>query len=52
MLRWAAVFFAIALAAAFVGFSGAVPVGMGVAKIIFFVALIVAVVSLVMSLIR
>ncbi len=52
MMRWAVVFFFIALAAAFFGFSGAISVTATVGKVVFFIALIVAVVSLVGGLIR
>lgn len=52
MMRWAAVFFVVALAAAFFGFSGAISVAATVGKVVFFISLIVAVVSLVIGLIR
>jgi uncharacterized membrane protein YtjA (UPF0391 family) len=46
MLYWAAVFFVIALAAAFFGFGGIAASAAGIAKILFFVFLVLAVVSL------
>jgi len=47
MLYWAAVFFVIALAAAFFGFGGIAAGAAGIAKILFFVFLVLAVVSLI-----
>lgn len=47
MLYWAAVFFVIALAAAFFGFGGIAASAAGIAKILFFVFLVLAVVSLI-----
>jgi uncharacterized membrane protein YtjA (UPF0391 family) len=46
MLHWAAVFFVIALIAAVFGFGGIAASAVGVAKILFFVFLVLAVVSL------
>jgi uncharacterized membrane protein YtjA (UPF0391 family) len=46
MLYWTAVFFAIALGAAVLGFTGIAGAAAGVAKILFVVFLIVAVLSL------
>ena len=45
MLYWAAVFFVIALLAAIFGFGGIAASGAGVAKILFFVFLILALLS-------
>jgi uncharacterized membrane protein YtjA (UPF0391 family) len=47
MLYWAAVFFVIALAAAVFGFGGIAASAAGIAKILFFVFLVLAVVSLI-----
>jgi uncharacterized membrane protein YtjA (UPF0391 family) len=47
MLYWAAVFFVIALLAAFMGFGGLAAGAAGLAKILFFVFLVLAVVSLI-----
>jgi len=47
MLHWAAVFFVIALLAAVFGFGGIAASAVGIAKVLFFVFLILAVVSLV-----
>ena len=47
MLYWAAVFFVIALAAAVFGFGGLAASAAGIAKILFFVFLVLAVVSLI-----
>jgi uncharacterized membrane protein YtjA (UPF0391 family) len=47
MLYWAAVFFVIALLAAFLGFGGLAAGAAGVAKILFFVFLVLAVISLI-----
>ncbi len=52
MLRWAAIFFIIALLAAVFGFGGIAASAAGVAKILFFCFLIIAAVSLVMGLVR
>ena len=52
MLRWAIAFFVIALIAAFFGFGGVAAGAAGVAKILFFGFLILAVVSLVAGLLR
>jgi uncharacterized membrane protein YtjA (UPF0391 family) len=46
MLYWAAVFFVIALVAGFFGFFGIMASAVGVAKILFFAFLVLAVVSL------
>ena len=45
MLYWAAVFFCIALVAAFLGFFGLASATAGIAKILFFAFLVMAVVS-------
>ena len=47
MLYWAAVFFVIALLAAVFGFGGIAASAVGVAKVLFFVFLILAIVSLI-----
>ena len=47
MLYWAAVLFVIALAAAVFGFGGIAASAAGIAKILFFVFLVLAVVSLI-----
>lgn len=47
MLYWAAVFFVIALAAAFFGFGGIAAGAAGIAKVLFFVFLVLAIVSLI-----
>ena len=47
MLYWAAVFFVIALLAAVFGFGGIAASAVGVAKILFFVFLVLSVVSLI-----
>jgi len=46
MLHWVAVFFVIALIAAVFGFGGIAASAVGIAKILFFVFLVLAVVSL------
>jgi uncharacterized membrane protein YtjA (UPF0391 family) len=46
MLHWAAVFFVIALVAAIFGFGGLAASAVGIAKILFFVFLVLAVVAL------
>jgi uncharacterized membrane protein YtjA (UPF0391 family) len=52
MLRWAIGFFIVALIAAFFGFGGVAAGAAGIAKILFFGFLILAVVSLVAGLLR
>lgn len=49
MLYWAAVFFVIALIAALIGFSGIAVGAAGLAKILFFVFLVLGALSLVFS---
>jgi uncharacterized membrane protein YtjA (UPF0391 family) len=49
MLYWAAVFFVIALIAAFFGFGGLAAGAASIAKVLFFVFLVLAVVSLFMG---
>ncbi|HVU00697.1 MAG TPA: DUF1328 domain-containing protein [Polyangiaceae bacterium] len=46
MLYWAAVFFVIALFAAVFGFAGLATSAAGIAKVLFFVFLVLAVISL------
>ncbi|MGK2286798.1 DUF1328 domain-containing protein [Pedomonas sp. V897] len=50
MLYWAAAFFVIALIAALFGFSGIAVASVGIAKIIFFVFLVLFLISLVLAL--
>lgn len=50
MLYWAAAFFIIALIAALFGFSGIAVASVGIAKIIFFVFLVLFFISLVLAL--
>jgi uncharacterized membrane protein YtjA (UPF0391 family) len=52
MLRWAAIFFVIAIAAAVLGFGGIAAGAAEIARVLFFVFLIVFLVSLVMGLMR
>ena len=52
MLNWALIFFAVAIIAAIFGFSGMAVASAGVAKILFFLFLILFVVSLVSGLTR
>ena len=49
MLHWAAVFFVIALLAAVFGFGGIAASAVGVAKVLFFVFLVLAAVSFVLG---
>ncbi len=49
MLRWALAFFILALAAALFGFGGIAGASAGIAKVLFFVFLVVFVVSLVLG---
>ena len=52
MLYWAAVFFIIAIIAAVFGFSGIAMAATGIAKILFFIFLVIFVVTLFAGLIR
>lgn len=52
MLRWALIFLVVALIAAFLGFGGLVGTAVGIAKILFFIFLILFLVSAVMHLVR
>ena len=52
MLRWALIFFVIALVAALFGFGGVAGASAGIAKILFFIFLVVFVLSLIMHLAR
>lgn len=52
MLRWAAIFFVIAIIAAAFGFGGIAAGATEIAKVLFFLFLIVFVVTLVMGLMR
>jgi len=50
MLYWAAVFFVIALAAALFGFVGIATAAAGIAKLLFYIFLVIFLVTLVMGL--
>lgn len=50
MLRWAAAFFILALIAAVFGFGGIAVASAGIAKILFFIFLVVFAISLIMGL--
>lgn len=52
MLQWALTFFVIALIAAVLGFGGIAGSAMGIAKVLFFVFLVLFAVSLVAGLVR
>jgi uncharacterized membrane protein YtjA (UPF0391 family) len=52
MLRWALAFFIVALVAALFGFTGVAVAAAGIAKILFFIFLILFVVTLVGHLLR
>ena len=52
MLRWALIFLVIALVAAALGFTGVYVAAAGIAKLLFYVFLVLFVVSLVMHLAR
>ena len=52
MLSWALIFFVVAIVAAIFGFGGISIAAAGIAKILFFVFLVLFLVSLVMSLAR
>lgn len=52
MLGWALAFFLFALVAALFGFTGIAGVSMGIAKILFFIFLVVFLFSLIMGLMR
>lgn len=52
MLRWAAIFFVIAIIAAVLGFGGIAAGAAEIGKILFFVFVIIFVVTLVMGLMR
>lgn len=52
MLYWAAVFLVIALAAGLVGFGGIATVSFQFAKVIFFVAVVLFVITTVLGLVR
>lgn len=52
MLRWIVIFLVIALVAALLGFGGIASASAGIAKIIFYVAIILFVVSLIMNFVR
>lgn len=52
LLHWAAVFFIVAIIAAFLGFNTIAGASLGGAKILFWVALILAVISTVIGMMR
>jgi uncharacterized membrane protein YtjA (UPF0391 family) len=52
MLRWAIIFFVVALVAAFFGFSGVVSAAAGIGKILFIGFIVLAVISLIGGLAR
>ena len=52
MLNWAVTFLVIALIAALLGFTGIAGTAIGIAKILFYVFLVLFLVSLVMHLVR
>ena len=52
MLYWAAVFLVIALVAALFGFGGIASASAGIAQVLFFVFLILMLISIVMHLVR
>ena len=52
LLHWAIVFLVVALVAAFLGFGGVAGTAMGGAKILFWVALVFFVVTIVANLVR
>jgi len=52
MLRWAAIFFVIALIAAVFGFGGIAAGAAEIAKILFFIFLVIFVIALIMGLVR
>ncbi len=52
MLRWAAIFFVIALIAAVFGFGGIAAGAVDIAKILFFIFLVIFVITLVAGLFR
>lgn len=52
MLRWAAIFFVIAIAAAVLGFGGIAAGATEIARILFYIFLIVFLVTLVMGMVR
>lgn len=52
MLRWVLIFLVVAIIAAVFGFGGVAAQATGIAKILFYIFLILFVVSLMMSLIR
>lgn len=52
MLGWALVFFVVAIVAAIFGFGGVAASAMSIAKIIFFIALLLMFLSIVVHLIR
>lgn len=52
MLNWAIVFLVIALIAAVLGFGGLAGTAVGIAKLLFFVFIVLFAISLIMSLVR
>lgn len=51
MLKWAAIFFIIAIVAAIFGFGGIAATAAGIAKVLFFIFLVIFVIFLVMGLV-
>jgi uncharacterized membrane protein YtjA (UPF0391 family) len=52
MLRWAAIFFVIALVAAVFGFGGIAAGATEIAKVLFFLFLVIFVITLIMGVVR
>ncbi|MHB1157396.1 MAG: DUF1328 domain-containing protein [Phycisphaerales bacterium] len=52
MLRWALIFFIVAIVAGLLGFGNIAGAATGIAKILFFIFIIVFLISLVMALVR
>ncbi|MEJ2314129.1 MAG: DUF1328 domain-containing protein [Nitrospirota bacterium] len=52
MLRWAAIFFVIAIVAALFGFTGIAAAAVGIAKVLFFIFLVLFVISLILGLFK
>jgi uncharacterized membrane protein YtjA (UPF0391 family) len=52
MLRWAAIFFVVAIVAAIFGFGGIATSAIGIAKILFFIFLVLFVLSLLVGIFR
>lgn len=52
LLHWAIIFLVVAIVAAFLGFGGVAGTAMEGAKLIFWIAIVIAVISFVISLVR